>query len=97
MFRLAVVECVVYTGDLELQRLVTNERAEQEWVHYCIVKSAAQALEVVGEKDPGALAQAEVDLANPQILGSKQSPLPDARRTKQPQVLSAESVAIKLR
>jgi hypothetical protein len=82
MFRLAIVECVVDTGCLELQKLVTNEDGEPEWVHYCIVRNAAQALGVVREKEPLALAQAERDLAAAEALGSKSEPLPNARIAK---------------
>lgn len=80
-FRLAIVECVAVTNCLELQKLVTNEGGQQEWVHYCIVKNAAQALEVVREKEPEAISQAERDLAAP-VIGSRQEPLPDARIAK---------------
>lgn len=81
IFRLAIVECVTDTGCLELQKSVTNEDGEQEWIHYCIVKHASQGLEVVREKEPDAGAQAEKDLSAP-VLGSKEAPLPNARIAK---------------
>lgn len=81
IFRLAIVECTVVTRCLELQKLVTNEQGMQEWIHYCIVRNAAQALEVVQDKEPDAAKQAEADLKEP-ALGSRDEPLPNARIAK---------------
>jgi hypothetical protein len=63
-----------------LQKFVTNEAGNPEWVHYCIVVDAAQALEVVREVEPSAAAQAEADLIGSEVIGSKAEPLADARR-----------------
>lgn len=78
-FRLAIVECVVLTKCLELQKLVTNEEFDQEWVHYCIVRNPAQALEVIAQKEPDGLDQAALDSV---VLGSVAQPLPNARIAK---------------
>jgi hypothetical protein len=80
-FRLAVVECVVATRCLEMQKLVKNEHGDHEWVHYCIVRNAEQALEVVSEVEPDALAQAKIDMKEP-VIGSREEPLPNARIAK---------------
>lgn len=81
-FRLAIVDCVVETGCLELQKLVTNAQGAEEWIHYCIVCDAEQALEVVKEKEPTAQWQAEKDLASADVIGSRLEPLPNARIAK---------------
>lgn len=80
-FRLAIVDCVTDTGCLELQKLVTNEQGDEEWIHYCIVRNPAQALEVVREKEPDAAAIAEKELTLP-VLGSRDKPWPNARIAK---------------
>ena len=74
-FRLAVVECTVGTGCFELQKHVDGE-----WIRYCIVTSAGQALEVVREKEPEATLKAAADLREDVVYGSRNSPLPDGRR-----------------
>lgn len=81
-FRLAKVPMVQVTGCLELQILLDNEDGTPEWVHYCIVKSRAQAIELVGEKNPELATDARADLAGNTVLDGITDPRYQVRIAK---------------
>lgn len=68
IFRLASVPNLYPRTCLELQHLVTNEEGKPEWVHYCIVVSREQALELIADENPELLPQARIDLAGDTVL-----------------------------